>query len=241
MPNRRCSILPGKTLESTLTTSSKVQPSACFTTSTPTRTRASSWWTCAHGKGKRVAQRPGSSCWHRALIFARACACLCRFEFVYNYLWLANLRANWEEVKKAAMMAPQPEVRRYVIPLDIHKVGVVFRESSGPPVACGRRQVSPSSRVAVRVPPGFRRSRGRIWWVCRTPQPPLWCTLTGPSGWSPRCCSPGRDKVKTQLSLDQHCCDYSLKVIQLLISPEKKSNPIISYQLLLNNSVKKKR
>lgn len=46
----------------------------------------------------------------------------CRFEFVYNYLWLANLRANWEEVKKAAMMAPQPEVRRYVIPLDVHKV-----------------------------------------------------------------------------------------------------------------------
>ncbi|KAM9719083.1 retinoid isomerohydrolase [Menidia menidia] len=43
------------------------------------------------------------------------------FEFVYNYLWLANLRANWEEVKKAAMMAPQPEVRRYVIPLDVHK------------------------------------------------------------------------------------------------------------------------
>uniref|UniRef100_A0A671VRI7 Retinoid isomerohydrolase n=1 Tax=Sparus aurata TaxID=8175 RepID=A0A671VRI7_SPAAU len=42
-------------------------------------------------------------------------------EFVYNYLWLANLRANWDEVKKAAMMAPQPEVRRYVIPLDIHK------------------------------------------------------------------------------------------------------------------------
>uniref|UniRef100_A0AAX7SLR5 Retinoid isomerohydrolase n=1 Tax=Astatotilapia calliptera TaxID=8154 RepID=A0AAX7SLR5_ASTCA len=32
------------------------------------------------------------------------------FEFVYNYLWLANLRANWDEVKKAAMLAPQPEV-----------------------------------------------------------------------------------------------------------------------------------
>lgn len=50
------------------------------------------------------------------------------FEFVYNYLWLANLRANWEEVKKAAMMAPQPEVRRYVIPLDIHKVSVALRQ-----------------------------------------------------------------------------------------------------------------
>lgn len=44
------------------------------------------------------------------------------FEFVYNYLWLANLRANWEEVKQAAMIAPQPEVRRYVIPLDVNKV-----------------------------------------------------------------------------------------------------------------------
>ena len=53
-------------------------------------------------------------------LFVSVC---CSFEFVYNYLWLANLRANWDEVKKAAMMAPQPEVRRYVIPLDIHKVG----------------------------------------------------------------------------------------------------------------------
>lgn len=55
-----------------------------------------------------------------------SCCFLCRFEFVYNYLWLANLRANWEEVKKAAMMAPQPEVRRYVIPLDVHKVSSSF-------------------------------------------------------------------------------------------------------------------
>lgn len=51
------------------------------------------------------------------------------FEFVYNYLWLANLRANWDEVKKAAMMAPQPEVRRYVIPLDIHKASHLSCES----------------------------------------------------------------------------------------------------------------
>lgn len=41
-------------------------------------------------------------------------------EFVYNYLYLANLKEDWEEVKKAAMRAPQPEVRRYVLPLDIH-------------------------------------------------------------------------------------------------------------------------
>ncbi|XP_061681328.1 retinal Mueller cells isomerohydrolase-like [Syngnathoides biaculeatus] len=41
-------------------------------------------------------------------------------DFVYNYLYLANLRGEWEEVKKAAMRAPQPEVRRYVLPLDIH-------------------------------------------------------------------------------------------------------------------------
>ncbi len=43
-------------------------------------------------------------------------------DFVYNYLYLANLRKEWEEVKKAAMRAPQPEVRRYVLPLDIHRV-----------------------------------------------------------------------------------------------------------------------
>ncbi|KAG9350879.1 hypothetical protein JZ751_024768 [Albula glossodonta] len=43
------------------------------------------------------------------------------FEFVYNYLYLANLRENWDEVKKAAMMAPQPEVRRYVLPMDVNR------------------------------------------------------------------------------------------------------------------------
>uniref|UniRef100_A0A672KSU1 Retinoid isomerohydrolase RPE65 n=1 Tax=Sinocyclocheilus grahami TaxID=75366 RepID=A0A672KSU1_SINGR len=44
-----------------------------------------------------------------------------RHDFVYNYLYLANVRQNWEEVKKAAIRAPQPEVRRYVLPLDIHR------------------------------------------------------------------------------------------------------------------------
>lgn len=41
-------------------------------------------------------------------------------DFVYKYLYMANLKEEWEEVKKAAMAAPQPEVRRYVLPLDIH-------------------------------------------------------------------------------------------------------------------------
>lgn len=49
-------------------------------------------------------------------------SCFHRFEFVYNYLYLANLRENWEEVKRNAMKAPQPEVRRYVLPLTIDKV-----------------------------------------------------------------------------------------------------------------------
>lgn len=217
IPNRPCSTLPGKTRESTLTISSKVHPSACFTTSTPTRTRASSWWTCAHGKGKWVAVHLLSSCWRHALMFARAC--LCSFEFVYNYLWLANLRANWEEVKKAAMMAPQPEVRRYVIPLDIHKVSVALCESGGLLVAV--ETAWPHHGPCVCPWAAFRRSRGRTWWVCRTPQPRRWCTLTGQSGWSLRFCSPGRDKVKTkprlistlalslrQLCLDQHCWNY---------------------------------
>ncbi|XP_044882046.1 retinoid isomerohydrolase isoform X4 [Mauremys mutica] len=44
------------------------------------------------------------------------------FEFVYNYLYLANLRSNWEEVKKHAEKAPQPEARRYVLPLNIDKL-----------------------------------------------------------------------------------------------------------------------
>uniref|UniRef100_A0A8D3BY80 Retinal pigment epithelium-specific protein 65kDa n=1 Tax=Scophthalmus maximus TaxID=52904 RepID=A0A8D3BY80_SCOMX len=42
-------------------------------------------------------------------------------DFVYNYLYMANVKDEWEEVKKAAMRAPQPEVRRYVLPLDIHR------------------------------------------------------------------------------------------------------------------------
>lgn len=35
---------------------------------------------------------------------------------------MANLKQDWEEVKKAAVTAPQPEVRRYVLPLDINSV-----------------------------------------------------------------------------------------------------------------------
>ncbi|TKS75125.1 Retinal Mueller cells isomerohydrolase [Collichthys lucidus] len=31
------------------------------------------------------------------------------YEFVYNYLYMANIKQEWEEVKKAAMRAPQPE------------------------------------------------------------------------------------------------------------------------------------
>ena len=74
---------------------------------------------------ERVTKDLMSTFLHIFCLMQRYCCSLSvhlrRFEFVYNYLWLANLRANWEEVKKAAMMAPQPEVRRYVIPLDVHK------------------------------------------------------------------------------------------------------------------------
>lgn len=63
-------------------------------------------------------------------VCVRACICVCLIicpssdshEFVYNYLYVANLRQEWEEVKKAAMRAPQPEVRRYVLPLHINSV-----------------------------------------------------------------------------------------------------------------------
>lgn len=93
-------------------------------------------------------------------MFAHTCLRACSFEFVYNYLWLANLRANWEEVKKAAMMAPQPEVRRYVIPLDIHKASDALHESGGPRVAAGT--VKSHHDVSVWPRTTFRRSRGRI-------------------------------------------------------------------------------
>lgn len=52
---------------------------------------------------------------------------LYRHEFVYNYLYLANLRENWEEVKENAQKAPQPEVRRYILPLNIEKVTISNR------------------------------------------------------------------------------------------------------------------
>ena len=55
-------------------------------------------------------------------VFLSVVPFLCRFEFVYNYLYLANLRANWDEVKQQAEKAPQPEARRYVLPLTIDKV-----------------------------------------------------------------------------------------------------------------------
>ncbi|XP_003977539.1 retinal Mueller cells isomerohydrolase [Takifugu rubripes] len=68
-------------------------------------------------------------------------------DFVYNYLYLANLRQEWEEVKKAAMRAPQPEVRRYVLPLDIHREDM------------GKNLVSLSYTTATAV----LRSDGTIW------------------------------------------------------------------------------
>jgi len=109
----------------------------------------------------------------------------CSFEFVYNYLWMANMRANWEEVKKAAMMAPQPEVRRYVIPLDVNK-------ASRHVVVFARR---PQAERLIGCRLRCRKSRGRTWSACRTPRPRPPCTPTGPSGWSRRCSSPGLAKV----------------------------------------------
>ena len=49
--HRPGSTWPLKTPGSTSTTSSGRPPSASSTTSTPTRTMALSWWTCARGKG----------------------------------------------------------------------------------------------------------------------------------------------------------------------------------------------
>uniref|UniRef100_A0A1A7WSJ8 Retinal pigment epithelium-specific protein 65kDa n=1 Tax=Iconisemion striatum TaxID=60296 RepID=A0A1A7WSJ8_9TELE len=68
-------------------------------------------------------------------------------DFVYNYLYLANLREEWEEVKRAAAKAPQPEVRRYVLPLD------VYREEQG------KNLVSLSYTTATAV----LHSDGTVW------------------------------------------------------------------------------
>lgn len=118
----------------------------------------------------------------------------CRFEFVYNYLWLANLRANWDEVKKAAMMAPQPEVRRYVIPLDIHKVSDLSYSSEAVTLQLMWRLTVFFLIISWAC---CRRSRERTLSVCRTPQLLQWCTLMEQSGWSLKCCSQGLAKVWT--------------------------------------------
>lgn len=135
---RPCSTLPRKTQGSILISSSKVQQLACFITSIPMRTRDTLFLTCVHGKGNQrtrcytfinlFSYITCYSVWHIRVVHVYYYL-PCRFEFVYNYLWLANLRANWDEVKKAAMMAPQPEVRRYVIPLDVHKVSDLSYQS----------------------------------------------------------------------------------------------------------------
>lgn len=43
------------------------------------------------------------------------------YDFVYNYLYLSNLRDKWENLKNCALEAPQPEVRRYVLPLHLEE------------------------------------------------------------------------------------------------------------------------
>uniref|UniRef100_A0A8C5BTQ3 Retinal Mueller cells isomerohydrolase-like n=1 Tax=Gadus morhua TaxID=8049 RepID=A0A8C5BTQ3_GADMO len=68
-------------------------------------------------------------------------------DFVYNYLYLANMRAEWDKVKESAMRAPQPEVRRYVLPLDIYRVEQ------------GKNLVSLSYTTATAV----LRSDGTVW------------------------------------------------------------------------------
>ncbi|XP_051855417.1 retinoid isomerohydrolase isoform X1 [Antechinus flavipes] len=69
------------------------------------------------------------------------------FEFVYNYLYLANLRENWEEVKRNAIKAPQPEVRRYILPVVINKADT------------GKNLVSLPNTTAAAI----LRSDGTIW------------------------------------------------------------------------------
>lgn len=83
--------------------------------------RDSSSSTSAHGKGEcnRVCVLAFSVC---VCVRVLTSLCLRSHEFVYDYLYLANLKGEWEEVKRAALRAPQPEVRRYVLPLDLHGV-----------------------------------------------------------------------------------------------------------------------
>lgn len=123
------------------TTNTELRLSTSFTTSTPTKSRDSSWSTSARGKGDCRALSlylfVVATHWCSIFIF--------RHEFVYNYLYLANLRGEWEEVKKAAMRSPQPEVRRYVLPLDIHRVST----NRQTPYRCGFTDVIPCFRAHI--------------------------------------------------------------------------------------------
>lgn len=77
-------------------------------------------------------------------------------DFVYNYLYLANLKQEWDEVKKAAIRAPQPEVRRYVLPLDLHKVSEKVPKNEE-----GGRLVSETQSSSTTF--GCPKSVGSIW------------------------------------------------------------------------------
>lgn len=152
-----------------------------------------------------------------------------RHDFVYNYLYLANVRQNWEEVKKAAMRAPQPEVRRYVLPLDIHRVRdiMILRLLRNNQIEFSLFSSSfclcPSNtKVHSFVQQSFlccfcRKSRGRIWFRFHTPQPLLSCAVMEPFGLNLRFFSLDRVKVNTQSapSLFGNGHKYSRVIIDL--------------------------
>lgn len=107
-------------------TSSEHQHSTSFTILTPMKTKDSSLSISARGKGKckAVCMCKCLTCNYVTSLSLSLSLCFFSHEFVYNYLYLANVKEEWEEVKKAAARAPQPEVRRYVLPLDIHRVSL---------------------------------------------------------------------------------------------------------------------
>lgn len=90
------------------------------------KTKDSSLSISARGKGKckAVCMCKCLTCNYVTSLSLSLSLCFFSHEFVYNYLYLANVKEEWEEVKKAAARAPQPEVRRYVLPLDIHRVSL---------------------------------------------------------------------------------------------------------------------
>lgn len=170
------------------TWSLKEQQLDCFTTSTHTRTKDLLLLTCVHGKGTNV-------CF---MCYLHICVGCRQLIISFLQFWVClqlplvgqpESQLGWsEESGHDGTPAGGAQIR--------HPLGCPQGEL---PVLIGETSVPNEGLWSFTSPFALwmrrRRSRGRTWWVCRTPQPQLRCMPTGRSGLSLRCCSLDLAKV----------------------------------------------